>query len=262
MNIVFLGRESGLILKEKMERAGFHIVDPESSDVDLIVVGFYGKILPKKLLEIPKHGVLNVHPSLLPKYRGATPIQNTIMNGETTTGVTIILMDEKVDHGPIVATEKFEIGTKRFTAPELTKELWELGGDLLVQIIPEWVAGAITPIPQDHAKATYTKLFTRQDGKIDWKNPALYIERQVRGLFPWPGTFTSFQSKLVKILKAEVSPLQGTPGTVFKDPEGKLGVYTGEGALLIQKLQPEGKTPMTGKEFLLGYKNIINQTFQ
>ena len=261
MNIVFFGRESGLIVKEKLQEAGFQLVDIEHPQVDLIVVGFYGKILSKKTLAVPTYGALNVHPSLLPKYRGPSPIQTTILDGETKTGVTIIVMDEQVDHGPIIATQNFEIGDTTYTTPELTKDLWELGGDLLVKTIPEWIAGNITPTPQDESKATYTNMLRRENGRIDWSKPALYIERQVRAFSPWPGTFTQFQSKLLKILKAKVSPLQGTPGQVFQGPEKELAVYTGKQALILQEVQPEGKKPMSGKEFLLGHTTIINQSF-
>lgn len=262
MNVVFFGREFGQILREKLEGAGFHIVGPESSEVDLIVVGFYGKIIPKKILEIPKYGALNIHPSLLPKYRGPSPVQGTILNGETKTGVTIICMDEKVDHGPIIATENFEIGDKRFTTPELTKKLWELGGDLLVKTIPHWVEGSIKPIPQDHSQATYTKRFSKVDGKIDWGKSAKDIERQIRAFDPWPGTFTLFKDKTLKILKASVlSQKLREPkfslGTVFLTDDKKLAIQCGEDALLIEEVQLEGKKSMSAREFLLGHKDII-----
>ncbi|MBI2642262.1 MAG: methionyl-tRNA formyltransferase [Candidatus Wildermuthbacteria bacterium] len=260
MNIAFFGREFGQILREKLEKAGFSIVNPESHKVDLIVVGFYGKILPKKVLEIPRYGALNVHPSLLPKYRGPTPVQTTILNGETETGVTIILMDEKMDHGPIVARESFKIGDKRFTTPELTKELWELGGDLLVKIIPQWIAGSITSVPQDHAKATYTKLLKKEDGRIDWNKPAQEIERQIRAFTPWPGTFSLFGERSLKILKASVLPesvAKLPPRVAFLTEDKKLAIQCGEDALVIEELQLEGKKPMSAKDFLLGHKDIL-----
>jgi len=204
--IAFFGTsEFGEIVREKLKAAGFQLVDPGSPQVDLIVVAFYGKILSKKELEIPTYGALNVHPSLLPKYRGPTPIPTTILNGDTETGVTIIQMDEEVDHGPIVVSKKFEIGNKEFTTPELRKVLWELGGDPLVEVIPKWVAGEIIPQEQEHDKATYTEKLTREDGKIDWSKPTVYIERQVRAFYPWPGAFTFWKDKRVKILKAHVA---------------------------------------------------------
>ncbi|MCH8987164.1 methionyl-tRNA formyltransferase, partial [Patescibacteria group bacterium] len=228
IKIAFLGREFGEIVKEKLEQAGFQFVDIKSRQMDLIVVGFYGEILPKETLELPRYGALNVHPSLLPKYRGATPVPTTILNGDTETGVTIMVMDEEVDHGPILAVEKFKIGDKKFTTPELRKILWEKGGDLLVETIPKWIEGKITPKEQQHDKATYTEKLTREDGKIDWTKPAVYIERQVRAFYPWPGAFTFWADKRVKILKAHVA----------------------QGKLVIDELQLEGKKPTTMKEFL------------
>ncbi|MBI2098436.1 MAG: methionyl-tRNA formyltransferase [Candidatus Wildermuthbacteria bacterium] len=234
--IAFLGREYGLIVKKKLEEAGYQLVDPNSDGLDLIVVGFYGNILPKEVLAKPKHGALNVHPSLLPKYRGPTPVLFTILNGDSETGVTIIKMDEEVDHGPILAQQKFFIGEKKFTKPELRQILWELGGDLLVETIPKWIGGEIQPQEQDHSKATYTKKLTREDGRIDWNRPAEYIERQVRALTPWPGAFTIWKGKRIKILNAHI--------------EG--------GKLVIDELQMEGKKPTTLREFLLGHKDFID----
>jgi methionyl-tRNA formyltransferase len=266
LKIVFLGRESGQIIKEKLQKAGFSFVDLKSKRVDLIVVGFYGKILSKKMLEIPKYGALNVHPSLLPKYRGPTPIQSTILNNETKTGVSIILMDEKADHGPIVAAETFKIGNKKFTAPELTTELWELGGDLLVKTIPKWIAGEIKPVPQNHENATYTKILRKQDGHIDWTKSAEEIERQIRAFTPWPGTFSFWKDRRVKILAAhmlksadKISSFQGqTPGKVFAHNQNELSVQTGNGILTIDILQLDGKNAMNSKQFLNGHSDIID----
>lgn len=245
IRIQFLGREYGLIVKEKLEEAGYEFVDIKGQQVDLIVVGFYGKILPQKILEIPKYGALNVHPSLLPKYRGPTPIPTAILNGDKETGVTIIQMDEEVDHGPILASTKFslcerspegrEIRNSKLTTPELSQILWELGGDLLVETIPQWVTGKIKPQEQDHSKATYTKKLTRNDGRIDWNREAEYIERQVRAFTPWPGVFTFWKGKRVKILKAHVE----------------------QGKLVIDELQLEGKKPTTLRDFLLGYPDFV-----
>ena len=245
IRIQFLGREFGLIVKEKLLEAGYQIVDRESSEFDILVVAFYGKILPKEMLKIPKYGALNVHPSLLPKYRGPAPIPAAILNGEKETGVTIILMDEQADHGPILASTKFslyerspegrEIRNSKLTTPELSKTLWELGGDLLIETIPRWIRGEITLQEQDHSKATYTKKLTREDGRIDWNRPAKYIERQVRAFFPWPGAFTFWKGKRMKILKSYIND---------------------QGRLVIDELQLEGKKPTTLREFLLGHRDF------
>jgi len=242
VRIAFLGREFGLIVRDKLKEAGFQLVDIRYQQVDLIVVSFYGKILPKRMLEIPKYGALNVHPSLLPKYRGPTPVPTTILNGDAETGVTIIQMDEEVDHGPVLASREFSIfnfqfsnGLGRPTTPELRKILWELGGDLLVETIPKWIAGEITPQEQDHLKATFTEKISRKDGEFDWGKPVEYIEKQIRAYDPWPGAFMFWKGKRVKILKAHI--------------EG--------GKLVIDELQLEGKKPTTLHDFLLGNKDFL-----
>lgn len=264
LKIVFFGREFGQILKEKLEGAGFRIVDPKSQKVDLIVVGFYGKILSKKILETPTYGALNVHPSLLPKYRGPAPVQAAILNGETETGVTIIRMDEQIDHGPIIAVANFKIGDKRFTTPELTKELWELGGDLLIKTIPKWIAGEIKPKEQKHESATYTKMIKKEDGHIDWSKGAEQIERQIRAFTPWPGSFTFWQNKRLEIIKGYpllVTIPQGPErGQTFLYKSGELGVQSGTGVFIIEILKPEGKNEIPIKEFLNGHKEIIGAT--
>ena len=246
-NIAFFGREFGEIVRDKLQEAGFRLVDIKDQQVDLIVVGFYGEILSKKMLEIPKYGALNVHPSLLPKYRGPTPVPTTILNGDTETGVTIILMDEEVDHGSLLAQREFLISNFQFlngkgrpTTPELRKILWELGGDLLVETIPKWVAGEITPQEQDHIKAIYTKKLSREDGEIDWAKPVEYIERQVRAFNPWPGAYTFWKNQRVKILKAHVEGVE----------------------FIIDELQLEGKKPATLHEFLLGHSDFAIEALQ
>ena len=233
--------------------------------IDMFIVAAYGKILPKGILNIPQYGALNVHPSLLPKYRGPSPIQTAILNDEDETGVTIMLMDEKMDHGPIVANSKFEIRNSKFTYPELHSKLAEIGADLLVKMIPDWIEGKIKPVPQDEGKATYTRILKKEDGKIDWNQPATEIERQVRALTPWPGTFTLFKGKTLKILKASVLPGtlpkpglgRITPGAVFLTAEKKLAIKCGGDALLVEELQLEGGKPMSAREFLLGHKDFL-----
>jgi methionyl-tRNA formyltransferase len=263
LRIIFLGRQSGQIVKQKLQKAGFAFADPKSSQADLIVVGFYGEILSKKMLAIPKYGALNVHPSLLPKYRGPSPVQNVILNNETKTGVTIILMDEKVDHGPMIAVENFEIGGKKFTTPELTKELWELGGDLLVKTIPKWIAGEIKPIPQNHENATYTKILTKEDGHIDWAKSAEEIERQVRAFSPWPGSFTIWGNRQIKILTGQIlnsTDKEYSAGQVLRYQKDQLAVKAGTDIFIIDRLQLAGKNEVTSKAFLNGHAEIVGAT--
>lgn len=216
---------------------------------DLIIIAAYGEIIPKEILEIPKHGCLNVHPSLLPKYRGPSPIQTIILNGDKETGTTIILIDEKMDHGPIITNRQLPISDPKITTDELSKELAALSIDLLVEIIPKWINGEIKARPQDKSKATYTKIIKKEDGKINWKKSAIEIERQIRAFYPWPGTFTFWKGKRIKILKAEASKTA---------PENNLAIKCGKDYLIIKKLQPEGKKPIEINDFLRGHPDFIN----
>lgn len=189
---------------------------------DLFIVAAYGAIIPKILLDIPKKGGLNIHPSLLPKYRGPSPVQAAILHGDETTGVTIILMDEKMDHGPILAQRELTPNIQCFsptlnvgrcpTAEELSVKLANLGAQLLIETIPKWLAAKIVPQPQDHHKTTYTKLITKEDGRIDWRKSAEEIERMVRAYTPWPSAWTIMSNTKgltkkqvrVKILRASL----------------------------------------------------------
>jgi len=203
---------------------------------DLVVVAAFSQILPKEILTIPKYGCLNVHPSLLPKYRGPSPIQAAILNGDKKTGATIILMDEKMDHGEIVANSEFQITNSKITSEELLKELANLGAKLLVETIPKWVNDKIKLKVQDESRVTYTKILKKEDGKINWQKPAEKIERQIRALNPWPGTYTIYKGKRLKILKAEILNNQ----------------------LVIKEAQLEGKKPMSFEDFLRGHPDFIN----
>jgi methionyl-tRNA formyltransferase len=205
---------------------------------DLVICAAYGQIISKEILEIPKYGCFNIHPSLLPKYRGPSPIQTAILNGDKKTGVTIMLMDEKMDHGPILAKRELKITNPKseITYQELHDKLAEIGAKLLIKTIPDWINGKIKPQTQNEKKATYTKIIKKEDGKIDWKKPAQEIERQIRALNPWPGTFTFIKKRgkkiRIKICQAELSK---------------------NNQLIIKKLQPESKKPMSFEDFKKGY---------
>ncbi|MCX7778787.1 MAG: methionyl-tRNA formyltransferase [Patescibacteria group bacterium] len=247
-----------------------------NSKPDLIVLAAYGQIIPKEILEIPKYGCLNIHPSLLPKYRGASPIQTTILNGDQESGVTIILMDEKMDHGPIIAKTRYQISNNKITTPELTKTLAELGGNLLIETLPQWIKGEINPLPQDHSQATYTRVIKKEDGKIDWRKSAEEIERMIRAYNPWPGTYTylklqmtnyklqttpKFQnSKMLKIIKARVlkTKNQREPGAVFLTEKKELAIACRQDVLVLEEVQLEGKRKMSAQEFLNGHREIID----
>lgn len=226
---------------------------------DLIVVVAYGFILPQEILDIPKFGVINIHASLLPKYRGASPIQAAILNGEKETGVTIMLIDDKMDHGPMLAEKTITINNND-NFESLHDKLAQLGSELLMEILPEYIDGEIEPQVQDEAEASYCQLIKKEDGKIDWNNSAQEIERQVRAFNPWPGSFTGWDNKVLKIYSARLNHYNDNNnyniGEVFKVDDG-LAVACGEDALEILELQLEGKKLMTAKEFLNGYTVII-----
>lgn len=260
-----VAREHNLPLAQP-EKPAELLSRPELKEAELFVLAAYGNILPKELVELPPKGVLNVHPSLLPKYRGPSPERTALLEGEEKTGVSVMLMDEEIDHGPILAQEEFVI-PKGMRHEELHSKLGEIGGKLLVKTIPEWIQGDIVPAEQDHSKATFTKKITKEDGRIDWSKTAAYIARQIRAFDPWPGTFTLFKmkdtnqnSRLLKILKAEVipqTPTEKAVGETFLTSDGKLAVQCGEGALIIERLQLEGKNPVSARDFLLGHKNFL-----
>lgn len=216
---------------------------------DLIVLAAYGQIIPKGILNIPPRGCLNLHPSLLPKYRGPSPIQTAILNGDRITGLTIIKMDEKIDHGPIIAQTKVKISPDE-NGQTLEKKLAQTGAELLTKILPDYLKGKIEPKPQNEKRVSYTEILSRQDGRIDWNQTAQEIERKIRALYPWPGTWTYLNKKRVKIVKAKA---------VKK--ENQATIKTKNGYLLLEIVQPEGKKPMTGEEYFRGRRNkSITQT--
>ena len=233
---------------------------------DLGILAAYGQIIPKDILDIPKFGFLNVHPSLLPKYRGPSPIQFTILNGEKKSGVTIILMDEKIDHGPIISQKSLEIKEQE-TSETLHDKLAQLGAYLLLETIPKWVKGLIKPKEQDDVQATFTKILFREDGKIDWKKPVELLEREIRAFYPWPGSYIIWENKgkliKIKILKTRAfkSPdffkVKYPIGKVLVVPQNEIGVQCKKDFLVIEKLQPEGKKEMTAEDFIRGHLNFI-----
>ena len=238
---------------------------------NLIIVAAYGQFFPKEILEIPTHGCLNVHPSLLPKYRGPSPIPHAILNGDRKTGVTILLIDEKTDHGPIIAQRTLVIEEQE-TAETLYNKLANLGANLLMEIIPQWIKKMIKPKPQDDARASFTEILTRERGRINWKKTAEDLEKEVRAFYPWPGSYTFWQkiSKLViiKVLKARVYKAPGgiayPVGKVLVVPQNEIGIQCGKGFLggagdfiVIEKLQMEGKKEMAAEDFLRGYPDFV-----
>ena len=224
----------------------------EKISPDLIVVAAYGKILPKWLLEIPKHGVINVHASLLPKYRGASPIQSALLAGEEETGVTIMKVTEKLDAGDILSQRRVKIEEKD-NAQTLHDKLAREGALLLKETIPPYVSGKLKPVPQNEKEATYCFQIKKEMGKIDWRKGAREIFNMVRAFTPWPSAYTTFRGKLVKITEATPVSGEGEPGEVIRADE-ELVVATGSGALKIERIKPEGRKEISGGEFIRGYR--------
>ncbi|HEX5222657.1 MAG TPA: methionyl-tRNA formyltransferase [Verrucomicrobiae bacterium] len=232
------------------------IAELEKLRPELIAVAAFGQILPKAILDLPRWGCLNVHTSLLPKYRGASPIQSAILNGETETGVTIMKMDAGLDTGDIL-TQRITPIQDEDNAATLHDRLAQLGARLLVQTIHDYVAGKIEPRPQQHELATHVARIKKEEGRIDWKQSARAIWNRIRAFTPWPGAFTFLpgqpQPVLLKIWQAEVLSGQGTPGEILSSDKGGIVIGCGEGALRVTELQREGGRRMSATEFLAGH---------
>lgn len=233
---------------------------------DIVVLAAYGKIIPQTFLDVPPFGCLNVHPSLLPRHRGASPIAGALLTGDEETGVTIFLMDAGMDTGKVLAQKKIPISLED-NSVSLTEKLAVLGAQLLVETLTKWFDGQIDPEPQDESQATYTRLFTKEDGEIDWSKPVTDIWRRVRALQPWPGCFTIWKGKMLKVIEAY--PLPGefrteigraiVSGDLWQDrshPTVGLAVQAGDGLLLLRRVQEEGGKVMSSREFLQGHHKI------
>ncbi len=221
---------------------------------DVIVVAAFGKILPTKILHLPKYGCINVHASILPKYRGAAPINWAIINGEKETGITIMQMDEGLDTGSILLQKGIEI-TKEDTAVTLSNKLSKMGAELLIEGLNAIKEGKIKPILQDNSKASYAPMLKKEDGKIDWTKKAEDIYNMVRGMDPWPGAFTYYKGVAWRVWKTAVgNDRNGIPGMVISIDGGKIDVACGKGVISITEMQPANKKRMTVSEFLRGNK--------
>lgn len=223
---------------------------------DVIVVVAFGQLIPQAILDLPKYGCVNVHASLLPKYRGAAPIQWAVIDGEPVSGVTTMQMDAGLDTGDILLQREVELAPDE-TGGSLFDKLRDVGADLLLETLKGLKEGTVIPKPQPETSPTaYASMLTRQMGQIDWSRSAAQLERLVRGLSPWPGTCTRLQGKTLKIWRAHVEsgPGGAEPGTVAAVSKNKILVQTGSGLLAIDELQPEGKKRMESAAFLLGYR--------
>jgi len=233
---------------------------------DLIIVAAYGKILPQAMLDMPRFKCVNVHASLLPRWRGASPVQNTILAGDTTTGVTLMLMDKGMDTGDILTQASLPLdGTE--TTPSLLEALSALALPLLAETIPRWINGSIQPQPQDNTGVTLCQLIDREDGRIFWNESVEVLERKYRALTPWPGLFFFWQRATgtlrVKLLEAnfQSTPHQKPIGTVFVTEHGDMAIQCDGGLILPITLHVEGKKPVSAKEFLSGYPECLTSRF-
>ncbi|HOK97195.1 MAG TPA: methionyl-tRNA formyltransferase [Candidatus Paceibacterota bacterium] len=232
---------------------------------DFALLSAYGKIIPLTLLQMFPKGFLNLHPSLLPKLRGATPIQTAILNNEPETGVSLFLMDEKIDHGPIIAQKKVEVDISTVNFLELSQKLAEGGVNLIVENLEKYLKGEIVAIAQDDSQATYCHKITKEDEKINWSEDALAIDRKVRALNPNPGTYTLLNNKIFKIIKGNCFNdsdirINKKPGEIFEFNQ-KMAVKCGKGFYLIEEIKPEGKKIIKASDFLKGNRGVIGRIF-
>lgn len=231
------------------------VAEIEKAKPDMIVVAAFGQILPKSVLSLPKYGCINVHASLLPAYRGAAPIQWSILDGQKETGVTIMYMNEGLDTGDILLQKAIPIAADE-TGGSLHDKLSDLGAEALCEALPKIIDGSLKAVPQGEMTTPYAKQLSKEIGKLDFTRPAEELERYVRGLNPWPGTYTFLSGKLLKIWKADVTELPadaGEPGTITDITAEAFTFVTAEGGLRILELQPEGKKRMKTADFLRGY---------
>jgi methionyl-tRNA formyltransferase len=227
----------------------------EALKPDLLVTAAYGQILPKRLLELPPYGCINVHASLLPRWRGGAPIHRAIIEGDKETGITLMRMTETLDAGDIFAQEAVPI-TEEDTAGSMHDKLAELGAKLLQETLPQILSGALKGIPQDEQRVTYAPNLTREDERIDWSKSARQIFNQVRGLHPWPVAYTTDSNqktyKIWRVRVKEEDAVRGEPGTVLGTEEDAILVQAGRGIVAIQEIQPAGKKRMSVEAFLRG----------
>lgn len=225
---------------------------------EVIVVAAYGQILPQEVLRIPAKGCVNVHPSLLPLYRGTAPVVTALLEGAEVTGVTLMLMDEGMDTGPVLARRQERVRPGD-TTETLTRRLFLLGAELVVETLPRWLVGEVVPEPQDETRATVTRLVRRKDGEADWTLPAYQLERRVRAYTPWPGLYTHWKGRRLKVLQATVVPGEGEVGLVvpLRQPEAACGVVTGQAILGLNTLLVEGRRPVSSRDFVRGYRDFI-----
>lgn len=225
---------------------------------DAFVVAAFGQILPQSVLDIPTHGSINVHASLLPRWRGAAPLQACIRAGDTHTGITIMKMDAGLDTGPMLTQRSLPLAPDE-TGQSLHDKMAVLGGELLIETLPPYLSGKLQPQAQPEDGVTYAPQIEKGEGRIDWSKSAVEIERLVRAFTPWPGTFTSWEGKLLKILKAALPQTASASGEIGQviEHHGQIAIVTGEGLFYPLQLQLEGKKAMSIDDFVRGYKQFV-----
>ena len=273
------GRGRGLLsppVKQYADSMGLRVLQPAtlrdagaqaellSLEPEVIVIAAYGLILPRGIVEAPPLGCVNIHPSLLPRHRGPSPVAFTILEGDSVAGVSLMLLDRGTDSGPILAQEE-RPSLPQDTTGELTEELFRRGAEMLERVLPAYGRGEITPAPQDDSRATYARKLTKEDGAIRWDLSAVELWRQVRAFTPWPGSYTRWQGGLLKVVEAAPVPEQAdaSPGTVLSLPSGgpaPAGVATGDGVLGLVRVQPEGRRVMDAAEFMQGHAGFVGST--
>ncbi len=258
-------------IKELAIKHGFKIFQPETLKdnleladelktlgADIMVVVAYGLIIPQVILDIFPRGNINVHPSLLPRHRGASPVQAAILAGDDVSGVTIMLMDERMDHGPILAQEQIAL-TGEETNESLHQKMAEIGRELLLDTTKKYLAGKIAPQAQDDNMATFCRPIKREDARIDWQKTAEEISRQIRAYYPWPGTWAELSGRRIKIFPpVRIISDRKEPGMIFES-SGQLAVGAGNGSIIVGAVQLEGKNKTNGQDFLRGYREAVDK---
>lgn len=260
--VKILARKKGIEVFQPENLKGKSAIEAVAGkNPDLIVVAAYGEILPGEILKIPRYGSVNVHASLLPKFRGASPVQEAILSGEKKTGVTIMLMSKKLDAGEIINQEEIPVGDDDDT-PALTEKLAELGGKTLLETLPLWIEGAIKAVPQNEKEASRCRSIKKENGKIDWREPAEIIFRKWRAYRPWPGVYARIKDKgalkRLKILEMSVDSGKNTrekPGKIIEYKKS-VAVQTGKGLVVPEKVQLEGKKEIDIRDFLRGKRDF------
>jgi methionyl-tRNA formyltransferase len=244
------------IIQPRRIKDEIHCDEIRDWDPEIIIVAAYGQIIPPAILDLTEYGCLNVHASLLPRWRGAAPVQAAILKGDQETGITIMRMDEGLDTGPILSQTSTSIDESE-TGGELADRLSILGAELLLDMLPLYVNGTLQPIPQDDTLATYAPMLKKADGEVDIRNSATQLARQVRAYEPWPGSFINWEGRRILIRQAHALPnLVGEMGTI-SEVDGFPALSTTEGTLVITTLQIAGRKAVSGEAFLRGAKDIL-----